>query len=374
MDTAASGVIGVTPSISTTIGTRPTFRHPARLFVLFIKRIEILTLALLLLSPGALASRKTDIINMYNGDRITGEIVTLYGGILKVKTDAMGTLNIEWPEVASLTSEYHYELRLSNGERLYGSFDESARPGQIDLVTLFGKQDIEWLEVVEIRAIEDDFLERLDLYLSTTFSYTRASNIGQVSLNTDISYENEDSRNRLTGRTDIVDSNEERSQSTRFDVSRATWRGDRADAFRALFANYEDNDELGLNRRIGVGAGIGRYFVDTHRSRLNGVAGLQLISERFAGEEDNQDVELILTTSFATWKFTTPELDIDLSFSLYPSLTDSGRVRSDGNLRIRWELVSDLYWDITAWVTTDNQAENDNTVDYAITTGVGWTY
>ena len=69
------------------------------------------------------------------------------------------------------------------------------------------------------------------------------------------------------------------------------------------------------------------------------------------------------------------ELDIDFSFTLYPSLTDSGRVRSDSNLRIRWEMIEDLYWDITAWASTDNKSENDDgNVDYSITTGIGWEY
>lgn len=333
----------------------------------------LLTLVLLLGCTGALANSKTDIIKLYNGDSITGEIKSLFGGILQVSTDAMGTVKIEWPEVASIQSKYYFEFRLSDGKRLYGSFEENVRPGQIALVDLYGAHNIESLQVVELRPIEDSFLERLDLYLSTTFSYTRASDIGQVSLNTVISYESEKSRNTLNGRTDIVDSDSERSQSSRFDINRSTWGADRAGAFRATFANYEDNDELGLARRIGAGAGLGRYFIDTHKSRWTGTTGLQVISERFTGESTNQDVELFLSTEYSIWQFSSPEINVDVGFSLYPSLTDSGRLRTDGNLRIRWELIEDLYWDVTSWMTSDNQAE-DNTIDYAITTGIGWTY
>ncbi len=339
-----------------------------------IKFSLVLTLLVLLACPGALANSKTDIIRLYNGDTVTGEIKSLFGGILEVSTDAMGTINIEWPEVASIQSKYHFELRLSNGDRLYGTFEDNIRSGQIALVADDGEQGIETLEVVELRPIEDSFLERLDVYLSTTVSYTRASAVGQIAFNTNVSYENETSRNTLTGRTDIVDSDSERSQSSRFDINRSTWGKNRGNSFRALFANYEDNDELGLNRRIGAGAGLGRYFIDTHRSRFTGTTGLQVISERFSGEDTNEDVELFLSTQYSLWQFSSPEVKIDLAFNLYPSLTDTGRIRSDGNLRIRWEIVNDLYWDITSWVTSDNQAENDNTVDYAITTGIGWTY
>lgn len=339
------------------------------------KLLLILIILSALLSTNAHANRKTDIISMYNGDRITGEIVSLEGGIIKVKTDFMGTLSIEWPEIASIQSDYHYEVRLSDGERMYGSFHDESRPGQIVLVDIFGKHEVEWLQVVEIRPIEEKFLDRLDIYLATTFSYTKATSLGQVSFNTDISYENEKSRNSLTGRTDIVQTNDDDSNSSRYDVERWVWNEKRSDSFRSIFANYEDNDELGLDRRIGVGAGLGRYWIDTHKTRFTGTMGLQAITERVNEESDNQDVELYLGTTFSSWKFDTPELNVDVSFTVYPSLTDGGRVRTDGNLRIRWELVEDLFWDVTAWLTTDNQAEADNsTTDYSISTGIGWTF
>ncbi|MEP4148858.1 MAG: DUF481 domain-containing protein [Halioglobus sp.] len=327
-----------------------------------------------LLSLNAQASRKTDVIKMYNGDQITGEIISLEGGILEVSTDFMGRLRIEWPEIAALESEYHYELRLSDGERLYGSFHEESIPGQIALVDIFGKHEIEWLQVVEIRPIEENFLDRLDIYLSTTFSYTKATDLGQVSFNTNISYEDEKSRNTLSGRTDITTTSDDDARSSRYDIERWVWNEKRSDSFRSIFANYEDNDELALNRRIGAGAGVGRYWIDTHKTRFTGTTGVQLITEKFIGEEQNQDVELYLSTTFSTWKFTTPELNIDVNFTVYPSITDGGRVRTDGNIRIRWELVEDLFWDVTAWVTTDNQSDTNESTDYSVSTGIGWDF
>lgn len=341
-----------------------------------------LVIILSLFSLEASATRKTDIVTMYNGDRLTGEIKKLFGGILELSTDAMGTVKIEWPEIAQIQSEFHYELRLSSGERLYGSFDDKARPGQVLLVDIFGKHEVEWLQVTEIRPVEDSFAERLDVYLAAGYSYSKASGVGQASFNTEVSYEDENSRNVLTARTDLTSTDDDETSATRLDINRSVWRENRSDAFRSIFANYEDNDELELDYRIGAGAGLGRYFLDTHRTRLAGLTGLQVITEQplddgsvDADTSTNQDIELFLSANFAAWKFTTPELDMDLTFSVYPSLTDGGRVRSDSNLRIRWEIIEDLYWDITAWASTDNEAENsDRSVDYSITTGIGWTY
>jgi len=342
-------------------------------------RIKTLLATLLVLSSvlshQALASRKTDIITLYNGDRLTGEIISLVGAILELKTDAMGTVNIEWPEISNVESRYHYEVRLSDGQRLYGSFSEKSRPGQILLVDIFGKHGIESLQVVEIRPVEEKIAERIKAYTSAGFSYSKASSVAQLNFSTDLSYEDKQSRNTLKGRNDITRTDGDITSSTRWDLGRYTWSERRPDSFRAVFANYEQNEELDLEHRFGAGVGLGRYFINTNRSRYNGAVGLQVITEKSRAGDTNQDVEIYLNTNFAMWKFSTPEFDIDLSFSLYPSLTDSGRLRSDGSLRIRWELIKDLFWDITAWATTDNQAADaGRTTDYSITTGLGWKY
>jgi hypothetical protein len=54
------------------------------------------------LSLHAQAQRKTDVVTLYNGDRITGEVKSLNAGILRFSTDAMGTLRVEWQEIRFL--------------------------------------------------------------------------------------------------------------------------------------------------------------------------------------------------------------------------------------------------------------------------------
>lgn len=70
----------------------------------------------------------------------------------------------------------------------------------------------------------------------------------------------------------------------------------------------------------------------------------------------------------------TPELDVSFTLNLYPGLTDSGRLRGDSDLRFRWELYRDLFWDVTAWGVYDNQSIGDGNFDYGVSTGIGWDY
>ncbi len=363
-----------------------------------IRKIQLALVALLLpaLCLEVQAQRRTDVINMYNGDRVTGEIVTLQAGILEFKTDSMGTLKVEWQDIAAVSSRYLYEVRLSNGERHLGNIVEASRPGQLSLVmqgSESGQEDaFEWIEVVELRPIEDHWSERLEIYLAATFNYTKASSVAQTNFNTEVTYTDTNTLNKLSARHTRSDNGTDITNSSRANVSRAVWTG-RSRDFRAFWGSYESNDELGLDHRYAGGAGIGRFLVDTHRMRWMGTVGLQVLTERALDEEilvpgegeeedqvqlvkgeTNEAVEGVLTSAFTMWRLDTPELDLNFTFQLYPNLSDTGRLRGDTDLRLRWEIIEDLFWDVTAWGTYDSEADSDNVWDYGVSTGVGWEF
>jgi hypothetical protein len=339
----------------------------------------------------AQAHNKTDIITLYNGDRLTGELLSMYGGIVSLKTDALGTAKIEWKRVSQIESVYHYDIRLSSGERHFAAIGNTAITGQLKVIFDNDEHSFEMLEIVEIRPVENSFLARIDLYLSAGYSYTQASSVAQASFNTQISYEDENTRNTFSGRTTHTDTADDITSSSKLDLSRQVWT-DRSKSYRTFYGRYESNDELALEGRYTLGAGLGRYFIDTQKIRWIGSAGLQVITEKQTvgtGEQCDADgepagcveagdrrdsIEAFFSTEFAAWRFDTPELDLDLKFNVYPSLSESGRVRADTDIRIRWELIEDLYWDLTTFITYDNKAGIDHEVDYGITTGIGWTY
>jgi hypothetical protein len=325
------------------------------------------------LSHGGPTGRKTDVVRLYNGDQVTGEVKKLTAGILEVNTNSMGTVNIEWQEVASLESLYHYEVRLAEGKRYYGLMEHSERAGEIKVSDVYGEHEVSALEVVELRPVAKSFKDRIDVYLSLGYSYTKASSLGQTTLNTDISYEDERTRNSLNARLIVTDTDDAVTRSSRVDLSRSVWT-DRQDTYRIVGGAYETNDELALDYRFSLGAGLGRHFLDTHRSTWNGNIGAQVLTEKSTVGDTQESVEGVLSTEYSTWKYTTPELHLKIHFSLYPSFTESGRLRGDSNINLRWEIVKDLYWDVTAFGTYDNQAAEDTKFDYGLSTGIGWDY
>ena len=321
----------------------------------------------------AALSRKTDIISFYNGDKLTGEIKGLYAGLLELSTDAMGTIKIEWQEISKIESQHHHEVRLALGKRFYGKINKSERPGEVIVSGVDGKHEVPALEIVEMRPVAETFKDRIDLYLSVGASYTKASSLGTGSINTDISYETEQTRNALSGRMAVTDTDSDITRSSKIDLTRSVWTN-REDTYRVVLGAYESNDELAVDYRFSGGGGLGRYFIDTQYSTWSGVVGLQVITEKSVLGDKQDSVEAILNTEYSIYKYSTPELHFKINFSLFPSLTESGRLRGNSDIKFKWEIVEDLFWDITAFGSYDNKAAEDTQFDYGITTGVGWNY
>ncbi|MEH6590644.1 MAG: DUF481 domain-containing protein [Halioglobus sp.] len=340
-------------------------------------KIKLTMLLIFLLASrlglAAESNRKTDIITLYNGNTVTGEIKNMNTGLLELSTNAMGTLKIEWQEIAKLESQYHYEVRLDTGKRLYGKLALPERPGELVITDTYGSHSLSSLEVVEVRQVSIDFKDQIDVYLAAGYSYTNAGSVGQVNFNTDVSFETEGARNLFTGRMVITDTNELTTRSSKLDLSRALWTS-REEIFRTIFGGYETNDELGLDFRYSFGGGIGKNIVDTQGSNWLALLGIQVLTEQDTFGEKQESVEGIVSTSYSAWDYKTPELQIKLSGSLYPSITESGRVRGDADAKLKWEIIEDLFVDFTAFGTYDNKSAEDSRFDYGITTGVGWKY
>ena len=84
-------------------------------------RIGCSVIALLLWAVVGTAAEKTDVVYLRNGDRVTCEIKNLQRGQLKVKTDSIGTIYIEWKDIVRVTSKELYVVELEDGSRLQGT-------------------------------------------------------------------------------------------------------------------------------------------------------------------------------------------------------------------------------------------------------------
>lgn len=336
-------------------------------------------LLLVLASTSALGAPKTDTVVFHNGDRLTGEVKGLDRGQLSFDTDATGTIAIEWARVKSVDSRQILQVELTSGMRYTGQSVAASAPGRLRVAPQDGGEarEFAFTDVVRMDPIDQGSLwDRLDGYLTAGYDYTKANNLqtftftGGVSTRTERNLRSLDASTTLTSQDTVEDSN-------RFDVTANARRFLANRLFYQGFLSFDGNDELGLDLRSTIGGAYGKYLVQSSRQEWAVFAGLGAVREDFATRDQSESLEALLGTEYSFFRFHDPEANLDASLVLLPSLTESGRVRSEAKLRSRYEIVEDLFFEVSLYGSYDNDAdieEADTKSDYGITTSLGYTF
>jgi hypothetical protein len=142
-------------------------------------------------------------------------------------------------------------------------------------------------------------------------------------------------------------------------------------------ANFLQSTELQLDLRSTVGGGAGNYLVRNNRWLLAALGGVAWTNENYT------DLDPSLNDKDSAEGFAGVELnafdigrvDILSSFTVVPSLTESGRVRMDFRTDFQWELVKDLFFRVGFTDNYDSAPQGDApSNDYVFSTSVGWSH
>jgi len=133
-------------------------------------------------SAAAAAAVKVDVIVLENGTRIVGEIRSMNRGRLELKTDDMGTIQIEWGNVVEVTAPEYFEVEDMNGRLRFGALRPAAIAKTIEIVSALGAQPLPLYQVARIQHVEAKFWARISGTLDLGASYLSASELLQLDL------------------------------------------------------------------------------------------------------------------------------------------------------------------------------------------------
>jgi hypothetical protein len=345
--------------------------------------ISVLAVSLALVhSECAFGRAKTDLVRMKNGDRITGEIKGLTRGLLTLKTEFLGTLDVEWVHVAEVQSSHLFILETADGERHFGSISKGEETeGVISLsdADRAERRSIPLLTIVRLDQLENTFVDRLQGILSAGLNYTRASDVVQYSLGAGMTYRSrrrslslEANSNLTSQRSEEVDATSQR-HSLRFgyrELLQDHW-------FWTGLGEVSQNKDLGIALRTLAGGGGGRSLIQTHRSLLSALGGVVVSREDVAGSDDVvESYECLAGLDYQLFDVDSPETDIAMTLMLWPSLTESGRVRADVQARLRRELIKDFFLELSFYHSYDSKppsAEAEKN-DWGFVTSAGYRF
>ena len=353
---------------------------PVHSALVLLGRPALIAILMLVASP-ALGKRKDDVVVMKNGDRFTGEIKGLQHGELIFKSDYMlNSVHLDWKRVERLESKDTYIVGLSSGVRVSGSIERLATggdsSGEVQIVAANSTIEAKPTEVIAIQQRELGFWSQLTGSINYGFSFSNGNNSTNSSLGANVAYLTEKNSIQL-GTTSQFDSQSKGKNTNRFTLDSQyermlTGKWIAAGIFSLLKSNQQD-----LDLRSTYGGGFGRRLIQTDRTSLVAIGGADYSHERYFAQAGTVPVrnnaESLVGLTFSTFRFRT--VNVNSQLLVFPSLTDSGRVRLSSQSNLQIELVRNFFWNFQLYQNVDSRPPiNAPKNDLGVTTSLGWKF
>lgn len=342
------------------------------------KRISCLPMIVLLqcFAVTAHADRtKTDVIHLANGDRITGEIKSLDYNSLKVSTSNVGTITIEWPAIRSITSDQSFTVEDREGNQYTGLFD-NGEDQQLTINLVVGdKVTLPLMEVVRMYQIETGFWNRINGSMSVGLNYTKASETSVINANMSATYRSPSIESTLTLSANSTKT--ETGTTDRDQIANSLRWLRPGNKYWNLLTSWDRNEELGIDSRIQAGLGVGRHLIQRRHSAVDLTLGLSFNNEWVNGDSTSrQSAEGTISTEWRVFRFSDPETSLVSTLTLFPSITESGRWRSEFNITLSREIFKDFTIDLSYYNSYDSDPPDENAAnkDYGIVTSASYKF
>ena len=334
-----------------------------------------LVLVLALLAPFAVRAQKTDTIHLFNGDRVVGDIKDLKLGLLRVKTDYMAYIYVEWDQIQTIRTNKRWYIRLRSGAYFDGTLAASPRLDHLYIVTEGDSIHVNFIDITTIYRLNQGAWARTDGSLNAGYSYQKSNGLSQLNLSGNATYRAERSAVNLdfssnsSTQTDVEDN---RKQDFSLGVEQNLW-GRWTTAF---VVGAESNTELDLDLRLRANVSLGNYILLTvHSSNLIG-GGLQGNLEQSGGGEASENYELFLGDRFRFKTYRFPKAEVTIDLAGYYSLTIVDRWRFTTTTTLRYEVIRDLQLGVQFYEQYDSKPLDGGEAldDFRIATTIGYVF
>ena len=346
-------------------------------------KIGTLLICLLLLVAPLLARESTDVIIMKNGDHLTGQIKGLSGGVLYFSLEyILGTSDVQWSKVDHIESKQLFLVKTEDGSVYTGTLSTAevsgGRPMSIEVIEGPGKEVVlERKKVVQMDQTSERFWQRFNGTVNTGITYSKGNQTTQYSLSSQVAYPRErwqagaSFNSTLSTSTGVTAST--RNQFSPSVLRLLRWNN----WFYAGLGDLLQSSEQGIKLQSNLGGGVGRFLANTNRATIwlaGGFAWQQTQYSQSIVPAGTQNVATgMLAANAKLFKFNKTNLGV--TASVFPAISQPGRVFSNLNASYYIKLSGNLSWNVSFYGSWDNQPPPTfSGSDYGTSSGLSITF
>ncbi|HKO77888.1 MAG TPA: DUF481 domain-containing protein [Flavobacterium sp.] len=306
-----------------------------------------------------------------NKEMMVGEVKSMSNNILIAETKYSDQdFKIEFDKVVKLILVNNYSIYLVDGSTFYGTL-KSKKDHEVTISFGDTIQDVSVNKIVSLNKIENGFWKHFTGTFDLGYNFATTNNSQQLTFALQLNYIGEKwihtiKYDQLYNVQDDVE-----------DIERVEWELDTKKYYRNKWffnSNFSflSNTSQSIKGRFSPSFGMGNYLVRNNKLYFLAGGGLTYnIEKYFDSSTDKNSFELLFTTQFNMFNF--EDISINTSVSMFPSLSEKGRFRTDIDFSFKYDLPFDFYIKSSINANYDNQPYLDTEkLDYVFSTGFGW--
>lgn len=317
---------------------------------------------------------QSDTIHLDTGEIIIGELKEMKRNVTTIGTDyTENDLEIKWNKVERLKTINQYLITVTSGSRYSGRIVSIDNQNASIVFLNDTIANVKIKNVVYIRQLKSNILDKLDASLSLGYNFTKANDLSQYSVRSNVGYK---AKRWLSTASynQIITTQDDADRTQRLDANAVYNRFLEKNWFVLGEINLLSNTAQNINLRSLGKIGLGKYLIQTNDRYWGLQTGISFNNESFStetGNSSNNSTEAFFGTEVNFYDV--GDFHMLSRIVLYPSLTESGRWRTDFNLDIKYDLPLDFFLNIGFSLNYDNQPiQTGVETDYIFQTTLGW--
>jgi hypothetical protein len=301
--------------------------------------------------------KKTDIVYMKNGDKITGELQSLSQGQLFIKPDyTTSSFILDWNKVDHIQSTQQFAITDPNGEVYAGTISQGPTPGSLAVVNA-KTTTLSPESVIQIRELGETFWKRMNGNISLGLSVAKSNQQTNLTVQGGLGYQSAEHlfsssiNSQFSTQQQVTNTAETTAKTALYRQLR------QSDWYLGGLANFLSSSEQKIAIQSTLGVGLAKQVIFTNRTNFYAIAGLaytnQVDASGTVSTSPNHSLDSVFAVQYSTFRFDAANFTTDVW--VYPSLSSPGHFRMTLNQSVYYKLPKNFFVNFSFYDNYDNE-------------------